>query len=89
MDIKLKKYSYSVWFKLLAVILCIAGMQMIAFGVLKAPYFEYVLENNNFDKHINRSMFREVYSQVSTVAFKYKNEEYIKSGALISDRDMM
>ena len=84
MDIKLKKYKYSVWFKLLAIVLCVAGMLTMAYGFLKAPYFEYALENTDFNKNINNDIFSNVFQKVAEVAFTYKNENYIKSGAALS-----
>lgn len=85
MDIKLKNYRYSVWLKLLAIILCVAGMITLANGLLKAPYFEDAIQNKEFKESITgKNIFRNVYSEVSTVAFKYKSEDNIKSGAALN-----
>jgi hypothetical protein len=48
LDTKLKNYRYSVWFKLLAIILCLAGMLTITYGLTKAPYFDIAVQNSDF-----------------------------------------
>jgi len=84
LDTKLKNYRYSVWFKLLAVLLCVAGMLTLAYGLLKAPYFEAAVQNTDFKESmiIKNDLFNTFYS-ATNIAFKYKNEDYIKSGAAI------
>lgn len=89
MDIKLKNYRYSVWFKLLAIILCVAGMITLANGLLKAPYFEDAIQNKEFKESITgKNIFRNAYSEVSIAAFKYKSEDNIKSGAALDQQEI-
>lgn len=84
MDIKLKNYKYSVWFKVLAIVLCIAGMLSLAYGLLQAPYFEDAIQNKEFKESMaGKDILQHAYSQISIVAFKNKNEENIKSGATL------
>ncbi len=85
MDTKSKKYRYSVWFKLFAILLCIAGMITLGFGLLRAPYFELAVQNDDFKESTrSKDLLLNAYLQVSDIAFTYKNEEYIKSGEAIS-----
>ena len=80
----MKKYRYSSWFKLLAIALCVAGMLTLAYGLLKAPYFEVAVQSQDFKKsNICNSILEHTYYQVSELAFTFKNEEYIKSGVAI------
>ena len=89
MDIKLKNYRYSVWLKLLAIILCVAGMITLAYGLLKAPYFEDAIQNKEFKESITgKNIFRNAYSEVSTVAFNYKSEDNIMSGAALDQQEI-
>ena len=84
MDTKLKNYRYSVWFKLLAIILCIAGMLSFSYGLLQAPYFEDAIQNKEFKESVaGKDILQHAYSNISFVAFKYKDEENIKSGATL------
>ncbi len=84
MDIKLKNYRYSVWFKFLAVIICVAGMITLAYGLLQAPYFENAIQNTEFkDSMTGKDLLSQPYSIVSNLAFNYRNEDYIKSGAAL------
>ena len=84
MDTKLKNYRYSSWFKLLAIVLCVAGMLTFAYGLLKAPYFEDAIQNKDFKKsNICNGILEHTYYQVSELAFTLRNEEYIKSGRSI------
>lgn len=84
MDIKLKNYRYSVWFKFLAVILCVAGMITLAYGLLQAPYFENALQNTEFkDSMTGKELLSQPYRIVSNLAFNYRNEDNIKSGAAL------
>lgn len=69
MDIKLKKYSYSVWLKALAVIVCVAGMLTTAYGITKAPYFDIGIQNKDFKKSIYlRDILNETYIQVCDIS---------------------
>jgi len=87
LDIKLKNYRFSVWVKFLAIILCVGGMITLAYGLLNAPYFEDAIQNKDFkDSITGNDIFRNVYHELSIVAFKYKSEENIKSGATL-DQD--
>ncbi len=89
MDIKLKKYRYSVWLKTLAVIICVAGMLTVAYGMEKAPYFDTGIQNKDFKKSIYlRDILSETYTMVYDVSINYKNEENIKSGACL-DKDVI
>lgn len=89
MDTKLKKYKYSVWFKLLAIVLCVAGMLALAYGLLQAPYFRDAIQNKEFSKSaVVRSIWQQAYSDISLLAFKYKNEDYIKSGAALEQDEI-
>lgn len=89
MDIKSKNYRYSVWFKFLAVILCVAGMITLAYGLLQAPYFENAIQNTEFkDSITGKDLFSQPYSIVSNLAFNYKDEEYIKSGAALDQNQI-
>lgn len=45
MDTKWKKYRYSEWLKLFAAMLCIVGMVVVAYGSMKAPYFQYAVQS--------------------------------------------
>ncbi len=84
MDIKLKNYRYSVWFKFLAVILCVAGMITLAYGLLQAPYFENAIQNTEFkDSMTGKELLSQPYRIVSNLAFNYRNEDNIKSGAAL------
>ncbi len=84
MDTKLKNYKYSVWLKLLAFLLCIAGTLSIAYGFLNVSYFEDAIQNTDFKESITgKSTFRQAYSNIASLAFIYKNEENIKSGGAI------
>lgn len=86
MDTKLKKYKYSVWFKLFAIVLCTAGMISIAFGVTKAPYFDIALQNTDFKESIElKNIFSDAYKHVSNVAFNYKSEENIKTNYAVDE----
>lgn len=89
MDIKLKNYKFSVWFKLLAVLLCIAGMLTLAYGLLKAPYFEYAVRNKSFsDSFTGRELCSSLYYNISRSVFVYKSEEYIKSGKAMQENEL-
>ena len=86
----MKKYRFSVWFKLLAIALCTAGMISIAFGVTKAPYFDIALQNTDFKESIElKNIFSDVYEQVSNVAFNYKSEENIRTNFTADDSYIM
>lgn len=88
MDIKLKKYKFSIWFKLLAIILCIAGMLTLAYGLLQAPYFKDALDNTDFKES---SYGKNILQQpIFTIwqTFKFRNEEYIKSGLALSQNEI-
>lgn len=86
MDTKLKNYRFSTWFKFVAVLLCIAGMLALAFGLLKAPNFEVAMQNNDFkESNTLKNILKSTYNSASNVAFKYKNEDYIKSGATLDN----
>ena len=86
MDTKLKKYRYSTWLKLLAIVLCIAGMLTIAYGFLKAPYFEEAIQNQDFKESRDcRAILQDTYLKLSEIVFVYQNEEYIKSGKTLND----
>ncbi|MHB8066137.1 MAG: HAMP domain-containing sensor histidine kinase [Ruminiclostridium sp.] len=89
MDIKLKNYRYSSWLKLFAIVLCVAGMLTLAYGLLKAPYFEVAVQNTDFkESMICENILRDTYNQVADIAFNYKNDEYIKSGSAINGDDI-
>lgn len=45
MDTKWKNYRYAWWLKLLAVLLCLCGMLVVAYGSMKVPYFEYAVQS--------------------------------------------
>ncbi|NTV90591.1 MAG: HAMP domain-containing histidine kinase [Clostridiales bacterium] len=49
MDTKSKNIRYSGWFKLLAVVLGLAGVAVSFFGLLKAPDFEYGIQNDVYE----------------------------------------
>lgn len=84
MDTKLKNIKYSIWLKLLAILLCVAGVLTVGLGLLKAPYFEYAFQNKDFkESHAIRSLFYDAFENVSYIALKYKNEDNIKSGATL------
>lgn len=86
MDIKLKNYRYSLWFKFLAIILCIAGMLTITYGLTKAPYFEIAIQSKDFKQSKKLAqILGDAYYKVSNVAFNLKSEEYIKSNVVIDD----
>ena len=89
MDTKLKNYRYSSWFKLFAIVLCVAGMLTLAYGLLKAPYFEDAVQNTDFKESMDsKNILSEAYNKLSEIAFTYRNEEYIKSGGAISDDNL-
>ena len=89
MDIKSKKYKYSAWFKLLAVVLCVLGMLSLAYGLLQAPYFEDAIQNKEFkDSMTGRDLLLQPLSDVSIIAFIYKNEEHIKTGGAVNPDDI-
>lgn len=86
MDTKLKNYKYSAWFKFMAILLCIAGMLTLAWGLLKAPYFEYAFQNTDFkNSSYCRQLFYNTYDNISYISFLYKNEENIKAGGALND----
>ncbi len=86
MDTKLKKYRFSVWFKLLAIVLCTAGMISIAYGVTKAPYLELALRNADFKESIElKNIFSDAYGRVSNVAFNCKSEENIRTNVTLDE----
>jgi signal transduction histidine kinase len=86
LDTKLKNYRYSVGFKFFAILLSVAGMLTLAYGLLKAPYFEVAVQDSVFkESSKSREILREAYQQISEIAFTYKNADYIKSGAMIDD----
>jgi signal transduction histidine kinase len=92
LDTKLRNFRYSVWLKTFAVIICVAGMLSTAYGLQRAPYFDSAVQNKDFSKSMYlRDIVAGTYSQLSYIAFTYKNEENIKSGNcldmdLINDR---
>ncbi len=88
MDTKSKNYRYSVWFKLLAVVLCVAGMIVLAYGLLQAPYFNDAVQNKEFKESTGKDIFLNAYHNISEVAFHYKSEENIKSGAELDNEDL-
>ncbi|AEY66463.1 HAMP domain-containing sensor histidine kinase [Clostridium sp. BNL1100] len=89
MDIKLKKYRYSVWLKTLAVIVCVAGMLTVAYGLEKAPYFDTGIQNKDFKKSMYlRDILTETYNQVFDITVNYINEENIKSGACLDKNNI-
>lgn len=89
MDIKLKNYKYSAWFKFLAVVLCVSGMLSLAYGLLQAPYFEDAIQNKDFkDSMTGRDLLLQPLSDVSIIAFIYKNEEHIKAGGAVNPDDI-
>lgn len=82
----MKKYKFSVWFKLLAIVLCTAGMISIAYGVTKAPYFEFVFQSTDFEDSIElKNIFSNIYQHVSNVAFNYKSEENIRTTSKVDE----
>ncbi len=86
MDTKLKNYRYSVWFKLLAILLCLAGMLTITYGLTKAHYFDIAVQNGNFKESKElKNILGDAYQQISNVAFNLKSEEYIKSNVVINE----
>lgn len=85
----MKKYSYSVWLKALAVIVCVAGMLTTAYGITKAPYFDIGIQNKDFKKSIYlRDILNETYIQVCDISFNYINEDNIKSGTCLDKNDI-
>jgi len=90
LDTKLKNYKYSAWLKLLAIALCVAGMLTLAYGLLKAPYFETALQNTEQNTDYKESMrskelLIQTYNNISNIAFSLKDEEYIKSGKALDN----
>ena len=82
----MKKYRYSTWLKLLAIVLCISGMLTIAYGLLKASYFEAATQNQDFKESKDcREILQDTYFKLSEIVFVYQNEEYIKSGKTINE----
>lgn len=89
MDIKLRNYRFSNWFKLLSIIICVAGILTASYGFLKAPYFEYAFQNKDFKESGKiKDILFETYNVLSTVAIHYKNEEYIKSGKALDNEEI-
>lgn len=89
MDTKLKNYKFSVWFKFLAVLLCIAGMLTLAYGLSKAPNFEYAVRNKSFKDSFNgKDLCFPIYSSLSRSVFVYNNEDYIKSGKALKEDEL-
>ncbi len=89
MDIKLKKYRYSVWLKAFAVIVCVVGMLTLAYGMLKAPYFDTAVQSKDIKKSIYlRDTLMGPYMQLFDIAINYKNEENIKSGACLDKNEI-
>ncbi len=50
MDTKLRSIKYSAWFKLLAVLLGLAGVAVSFFGLLKAEDYEYSIQSSDYYK---------------------------------------
>ena len=89
MDTKLKNYRYSGWIKFIAVLLCVAGMLTLSYGLLKAPYFSNAAQKVDYkDSTAGRGIFFQAYNLVARVAFHYKSEEYIKSGKAIDQNSL-
>ncbi len=85
MDTKWKNIRYSIGFKIIATLLCVAGALSATYGLLKVPYFEYVMQDEayiNSEKKDNT--LRQVYHWVNQAVFYYKSEAHIKSGDSLS-----
>ncbi len=86
MDTKLKNIRYTAGIKLLAVIISITGMLLLAFGFLKAPYFENAFGNGEYlGSSSNARILHEYYQYAYNNAFAYKSEENIKTGNSFPD----
>lgn len=62
-------------------------MLTIAYSLLKAPDFEYAFQNKDFkESSMIKNILFDTYNRATNIAFKYKNEEFIKSGEAL-DKD--
>jgi signal transduction histidine kinase len=61
-------------------------MITLAYGLLQAPYFEDAIQNTEFkDSITGKNILSQTYNTVSNLAFMYKSEEHIKSGAALDE----
>lgn len=89
MDTKWKNYRYSNWLKLMAIILCIAGMLTMAYGCLKVENFENALENQSFkESSTGTRILSDLYSDVYRAAFDYRSIENLETGAGVSEDEV-
>ena len=83
---KLKNIKYALGIKLIAVIICIMGMLLLSFGLLKGPYFENAFEKGEYlESSSNARILGNYYNYAYRTAFYYKSDENIKSGNALSD----
>ncbi len=86
MDTRLKNIRYTPGIKLLAVILCISGILLLAFGLLKGEYFENSFEKGEYlGSTSNARILGELYNDAYRAAFFYKSDENIKSANTLTD----
>lgn len=86
MDTKLRNIKYAAGIKLLAVIICILGMLLMSFGLLKAPHFESAVGKDQYlGSSSNTSSLGEFYRIAYQMAFVYKSEDNIKAANPLSD----
>ena len=86
MDTKLKNIKYTTGIKLMATIICICGVLLLSFGLLKTPYFESVFEKSDYlGSSSNARILENFYHNAYRTAFVYKSEENIKSSSTLID----
>ncbi len=85
MDIKLRNISSTIWFKLITVLLCVAGMLLIVYSMTGYEYLRYIREPSEYKNSYKiREKTEGVYSKVVGLAV-LRSEENIKSGNTITD----
>jgi len=86
LDIKSRNIKYSIWVKLLAVMICIAGGLIIDSGIMNHQYFDYAVQSDNYtESRQKENTYRQMYNWMYDATFKYKGEDFVKSGDILTD----
>lgn len=88
MDTKLKKYSHSIWVKIILFILVIffftnSILKTIELFNFKDGYVSVVFESSFYDSQMLEDYRKDAYNKIQTLIFYYGDEEKIKSGKSI------
>lgn len=89
MDTKSRNIRYFRGFKLIAVLLCVAGLLAAAWGLLSMRNFEAAVQGGEYaQSYAYASAVATVYDNVYRAAFGYKSDLDIQSGERLANNDM-